>query len=477
MEKLAEYRIPGTMYINTKKFHEFLKATDRQPPTVRRWQLSKDSSSSLSEANHQNDTALPTHNQPADHSMLRVHRTGLTRPRSRSNGSSMPHGVPIHHTKESYDQTRRSDPDEKSVSRNNSFTNPFLSEHRKQNVDLRCNQSIVHDRQEAKLSSSANTEDGNKVFSSTEKSLPTTTTRISVTADNLISIPQKVDAIATSEVLSHVEDDDSQEAFVQVERKKRKKTKALMKQTKTQQLPPRVELHELTKPTVDHVVTYGSEPVPEPTVLPELEIKPVPDHRSQPESDDAWIPEEQPGVQDNSKQDTFSSPESVEEPKLTPPTVTLSLPTSTTPPPATPGEQPINQTHPGAWYSPFSSGLQLDILPRPQSPLQPAYNSVTSYGPFSGITINHRKHYQQSSLPYISRATSPRSLVGRERLPERPYFTTPNNSVYSTDSVETPYGMERRRWRGMSSRTPDRDPEAYFPDSEFSLFDKKLPSN
>lgn len=472
MEKLAEYRIPGTMYINTKKFHEFLKAADRQPPTVRRWQLSKDSSSNLSEDSSNSNTALPTHNQPVDHSMLRVHRTGLTRPRSRSNGSSTPHNVPVHHVKEAYEQQpRSSDLDATSASRNNSITSPFLSEYRKQNGDMRCNQSIAQDRHESKLSTVADIDIENKIVSSVEKSSLPAPSKVSVTADSTTNDSHsKVDAsITTLDTLSNVEEDDNQVAFVQVERKKRKKTKMTAKQTKIQQPLPRVELHEPVKPVADQVMEYVSEPV--------LAPEPVTDSHSQPQPEEASSLEEPLIVEDNSEEDTSPSQEPVEEPKLNLPIVPSSLPTSTTLPPLAPSPSQINQSHSGAWYSPFSSGLQLDILPRSQSPPQAVYSPDSSYGHFSGIAINHRKHYQQSSLPYISRAMPPRNLVGRERLPERPYFTASSNNIYPADSVETPYGMERRRWRGISGRKPDHDPEAYFPDCEFSLFDKKFPSN
>lgn len=465
MEKLAEYRIPGTMYINTKKFHEFLKAADRQPPTVRRWQLSKDASSNLSEDSSNSNTALPTHNQPVDQSMLRVHRTGLTRPRSRSNGSSTPHNVPVHHVKETYEQQqpRSSDLDATSASRNNSITNPFLTEDRKQNGDMRCNQSIVQDRHESKLSTVADIDAENKIVSSVLKSSLPAPAKVSVTADSTTNNTEfKIDAITTTpDSSSNVEEDDNQVAFVQVERKRRKKTKMAAKQTKIQQPLPRVELHEPVKSVAAQVTEYIPEPVTDSHPLPE----------------EASSLEDPLVVEDNSEKDTSPSQEPVEEPKLNLPTVPSSLPTSDTPPPLAPSTSQINQSHTGAWYSPFSSGLQLDILPRPQSPIQAAYSPHSSYGHFSGITINHRKHYQQSSLPYISRAMSPRNLVGRERLPERPYFTASSNNIYPADSIETPYGMERRRWRGISGRKPNHDPEAYFPDGEFSLFDKKFPSN
>jgi hypothetical protein len=478
MEKLAEYRIPGTMYINTKKFHDFLKAAERQPPSVRRWQLSKESSSNLSEDSSSSNTALPTHNQPVDHSMLRVHRTGLTRPRSRSNGSSTPHTIPVHHVKEAYELPRRSDLDEKSASRNNSITSPFLSEYRKQNGDMQCNQSIAQDRQEPNLSTVADTDVENKIVSSIGKTSLPTPGKVSVTTDttsttNDCQSPQKkLDASTTPDSSSQVEEDDSQVAFVQVERKKRKKTKVVTKLTKIQQSLPRVEFHEPVKSTVDHVMEY--DPEFEPVLVPQL--KPAADSPSQPQPEEASTSEVPPIVEDNSEEDVSPSQEAVEEPKLNLPSVPSSSPTSTIPPLA-PSQSQTNQMHSGAWYSPFSSGLQLDILPRPQSPPQTAFNPAPSYGQFGGITINHRKHYQQSSLPYISRTTPPRNLVGRERLPERPYFTASNNNNYPTDSVETPYGMERRRWRGISGRKPNYDPEAYFPDSEFSLFDKKFPSN
>ncbi|KAI8580638.1 hypothetical protein K450DRAFT_236565 [Umbelopsis ramanniana AG] len=366
MEKLAEYRIPGTMYINTKKFHEFLKAAERQPPTVRRWQLSKESSSNLSENSPNSNTALPTHNQPVDHSMLRVHRTGLTRPRSRSNGSSTPHNVPVQHVKETYEQPRRSDLDEKSASRNNSITSPFLSEYRKQNGDMRCNQSIAQDRPESNLTTAVDTDVENKIVSSAGKSSQPTLGKASVTTDTTSTTNHshsKVDVSTTPDSSSQVEEDDSQIAFVQVERKKRKKTKATTKQSKPQQLPPRVEFHEPVKSTVDHVMEYNPE------------FEPVTDSHSQPEE----ASEEPLIVEDNSEKDTSPSQEPVEEPKLNLPTV----PCSTTP------SQP-NQMHSGAWYSPFSSGLQLDILPRPQSPPEAAaYNSAPSYGQFGGIPINH----------------------------------------------------------------------------------------
>ncbi|KAI9287356.1 hypothetical protein BC943DRAFT_319613, partial [Umbelopsis sp. AD052] len=435
MEKLAEYRIPGTMYINTKKFHEFLKAAERQPPTVRRWQLSKESSSNLSEDTSNSNTALPTHNQPVDHSMLRVHRTGLTRPRSRSNGSSTPHNIP---GKETYEQPRRSDLDEKSASRNSSITSPFLSEFRKQNGDMRCNQAIAQDRPESSLTTVVDAENQMVAGKSSlpgKVSVTTNTTAITHHSD------AKVDVSTTLDSSSPVDEDESQVAFVQVERKKRKKTKAVTtKQTKIQPSPPpRVEFHEPVKAIVDDVLEYVADSQPDASTLEEPHI-----------------------VEDNSEKEPSPSQEPVEEPKLNLPTIA-------------PAQS--NPMHSGAWYSPFSSGLQLDILPRPQSPPQAAYHPAPSYGNFGGITINHRKHYQQSSLPYISRATPPpRNFVGRERLPERPYFTAPSNNIYPADSIETPYGMERRRWRGISGRKPDYDPEAYFPDSEFSLFDKKLPS-
>jgi hypothetical protein len=368
----------------------------------------------------------------------------------------------VHQVKEAY-EPRSSDLEATTASRNNSITSPFLSEYRKQNGDMRCNQSIAQDRHESKLSTVADIDIENKIVSSVEKSSLPAPVKVSVTADSTTNdTDSKVDAsITTPDSSSNVEEDDNQVAFVQVERKKRKKTKTAAKQTKIQQPLPRVELHEPVKSAADQVMEY----VPEP----------VTDSHSQPE--EASSLEEPLIVEDNSEEDTSPSQEPVEEPKLNLPTVPSSLPTSTTPPPLAPSPSQINQSHSGAWYSPFSSGLQLDILPRPQSPPQAAYSPDSSYGQFRGIAINHRKHYQQSSLPYISRATPPRNLVGRERLPERPYFTASSNNIYPVDSVETPYGMERRRWRGISGRKPDHDPEAYFPDCEFSLFDKKFPSN
>lgn len=471
MEKLAEYRIPGTMYINTKKFHEFLKATER-PPTVRRWQLSKESTP-MSEGSH---TSLPTHTQQ-DHSMFRVHRSGLTRPRSRSNASSTPHFDSPTLPKESQVLIRRADPnvEEKPAAANRSNTlpsSPTLSEHRKHN--MLCNELLLMDRQDAiKPSTSKSGDNASEIKLHHNHSIKVTAEKSSVTKSPLsatlnVNIDKPSSYHQPKPKISDMPEspppaDDSQDVFVQVERKKKKKTKVAPRPKPQLLSSPRSEtpIQEAAKPTVDQVVACE----------PQLDAVPP----------DAWVsspspivesPEEPETAVHSHKHDTAPvSPEQDQKPEQT------SLPTVSSPPAC--AKMPY-QEHTGAWYSPFSTGLQLDILPRSRTPQsqQPVYNHypAASYSHFNGIAMNYRKHYQQSSLPYISRTSSPLNLIGRERMPD--YHTmsssgtqTFTSSPYYTESHETPYGMERRRWR------PYIDPEAGEADLEFSLFDKKLPGN
>jgi len=137
--------------------------------------------------------------------------------------------------------------------------------------------------------------------------------------------------------------------------------------------------------------------------------------------------------------------------------------------------------HTGAWYSPFSTGLQLDILPR-QQPSYSNYSNtdtyesryVPTYANVSGLAANHRRHYQHSSLPTIPRASSPRSLVGRERLPERTYRPFTPASFHQGYMHDPIVGMENSRWRAVSRLPMRSDAERA---TEFSLFDKAWPRN
>lgn len=467
MEKLAEYRIPGTMYINTKKFHEFLKATEKQP-TIRRWQLSKESSRT-SEANN---PSLPTHTQQ-EHSMFRVHRTGLTRPRSRSNGSSTPnfhrHSLRTH-TNDSFDSIRLEEKAAQTI-RNNTFASQFLSEDGKH---MQCNQQMLDDRQEDSLCSSSDETLSSEIKSNIASNVvkqsagsPSATSKILLPAgmsdDENISYQLKMKSNDVSQETPLPVVDDSKDVFVQVERKKKKKVKVATRSKPQQPLPsPRTSL-EVAKPTGDSMVECEPRRPEDATTWtssPTIVISPP--------------MKQEPDVQ-HVKEEPPASQAEVEETQA-------NLPTVSSPPACAKSSY---QEHTGAWYSPFSSGLQLDILPRSRTPQPASYNEypAASYGQFSGITMNYRKHYQQSSLPYISRTSSPRSLVGRERLLDHYYISSHSgygspNTLYSTESSETPYGMERRRWAGINNRSPYNDPEinsgANF---EFSLFDKKLPGN
>ncbi|KAJ2960720.1 hypothetical protein NQZ79_g3921 [Umbelopsis isabellina] len=468
MEKLAEYRIPGTMYINTKKFHEFLKSTEKQP-AVRSWQLSKQSPQ-VSEAS----TSLPTHTN--DHSMLRVHRTGLTRPRSRSNGSSFTPAHTGYVSNNSHEdnvevvEKFNSTMGDTTIRRNNAITNAFLEKKFNTNnvqFDKRVLNEVQHSSDTATNHNLSNNHDetqGDLKGRSEEITASKTTVDQSLIKDH-----NAVNNTSTNPS-THVRQDampatvsmeDSKDTFVLVEGKKKKKTKVYNKiKISTQQTVPQMkEINNESTKRNEELITEAAS-IKE-AVQPEpLHIKETPAPRviTAEHGEDSHI-----CVQ----QDNNETEKTLEEDYISP--VDSLKPSS-----------PYSLHSSGSnWYSPFSSGLQLDILPRHEPsyyPKVPSYNyhSDSMYGNNTGVVMNQRRHYQQSSLPHNP---SPKNLVGRERLHEPPFQPSGFRSVSPTDNNQ-PYNMSHRleqgHWRGSSQLASDDLADKNY-DLEFSLFDREWP--
>ncbi|CAM0138069.1 unnamed protein product [Umbelopsis sp. WA50703] len=467
MEKLAEYRIPGTMYINTKKFHEFLKSTEKQP-AVRSWQLSKQSPQ-LSDAS----TSLPTHTK--DPSMLRVHRTGLTRPRSRSNGSSFAPATTNHISSDSIRnnaeivETINSTVDDTMIRRSNAITNAFLE--RKLNTnnvqsDERVLSETSHYSAKATnhhINTSIESQSDRNDHSEEIVAVKTTMDRHLVKdADVVNESSMNVSThVRQDAMLATVSMEDFKDTFVLVEGKKKKKTKVFNKNKLFQQ-----QSVPQTK-GMNHEVAKRNEELVTEIVSIEPNSGPEPSHTEETSLPTAMTNEHDDGRNICEQQDSTEMEETHEESDISP----VDSPKPSTPYPIHPSES--------NWYSPFSSGLQLDILPR-QEPSY--YSKVAShtvhtepvYGNASGVVMNQRRHYQQSSLP---RNPSPRSLVGRERLHELSFQPSSFRSE-SPASFNQPYNMSHRleqgRWRGSSHFVSDDLADKNY-DLEFSLFDREWP--
>lgn len=468
MEKLAEYRIPGTMYINTKKFHEFLKSTEKQP-AVRSWQLSKQSPQ-VSEAS----TSLPTHTN--DYSMLRVHRTGLTRPRSRSNGSSFTPAhtgqVPMDSPEDNVEVVEKYNLNmgDTTVRRNNAITNAFLDKKFNTNnvqPDKRVLNEVHHSSDKA---TNHNLGNSHNETHSDYNDCSQEMTASKTTVDQILTKEPNIVNKSAADLSTHTRQDvmpatvsmeDFKDTFVLVEGKKKKKTKvhnkikissqpsvSHSKEINNESIKRNEELNNQvisTEKTVQ-IEPLNAKEIPAPTVLT---FKPV---------EDSDIREQQENIE---------TEKPFEESNTSP---------ADSPKPPSPHS---SHSYGSNWYSPFSSGLQLDILPRQEPsyhPKVPSYNihSESIYGNNSGVVMNQRRHYQQSSLP---RNPSPKNLVGRERLHEQPFQPSGFRSLspaYNYQPYNMSHRLEQGHWRGSSHLASDDSADKNY-DLEFSLFDREWP--
>ncbi|KAG2176252.1 hypothetical protein INT43_005486 [Umbelopsis isabellina] len=469
MEKLAEYRIPGTMYINTKKFHEFLKSTEKQP-AVRSWQLSKQSPQ-VSEAS----TSLPTHTN--DYSMLRVHRTGLTRPRSRSNGSSY---TPAHTGHVSIDSPAEDNVEvvekvnltmgDTTIRRNNAITNAFLEKKfNTNNVQSdKCVLNEVHHSSDQATNHDLgnNHKETHRGFNdhSQEAAAAKLTVNQSLTKD--LNVVNKTSADPSTHTRQDampatVSMEDFNDTFVLVEGKKKKKTKVhnKLKISPQPSVPHSKDInHESTKrheELINEVTSTDKTVQPEPSHAKET---PVPTVMTSKHGEDSHIREQK---ENSETEKTF---------------VESNTSLADSPKPSSPQSLPSYGSN---WYSPFSSGLQLDILPRQEPsyyPKVPSHNihSESMYGNNSGVVMNQRRHYQQSSLP---RNPSPKNLVGRERLHEQPFQPSGFTSVspaYNYQPYNMSHRLEQGHWPGSSQLASDDSADKNY-GLEFSLFDREWP--